>query len=122
MMKQVFIIHGWTSTPKSNWKPWLKNKLEKRKFKVFVPNIPDTNYPKIDAWVKHLTKIVGTPNKNCYFIGHSIGCQTIIRYLQSLPKNSKVGGVVFVAGWVRLKHEALEDADDFITKIEEILG
>ncbi len=111
-MKRIFIIHGWTSTPKSNWKPWLKIALEKRGFKVLVPVMPDTNRPKIGVWVKHLAKIVGTPDNDCYFIGHSVGCQTILRYLQSQLKNVKVGGVIFVAGWVHLKPEAFEDVSD----------
>ena len=48
-------------------------------------------------------------DKNTYFIGHSIGCQTILRYLESLPKGVKVGGAVFVAGWFNLTPEATEE-------------
>ncbi len=44
----------------------------------------------------------GHHNENTYFVGHSIGCQTILRYLESLPADKKVGGVNFVAGWFTL--------------------
>ncbi len=47
----------------------------------------------------HLAQTVGTPDENTYFIGHSVGCITILRYLEALKKGEKVGGVVLVAGF-----------------------
>ena len=101
MPKRVFIIHGWSGYPNECWFPWLKRELEKKGFKVEVPSMPETNYPKIEKWVLFLAKIVGKPDKNTYFVGHSIGCQAILRYLQTI--DAKVGGVVFVAGFFTLK-------------------
>jgi len=63
--------------------------------------MPDTEYPTIDKWVNFLSKRVGNPDEDTYFVGHSIGCQTIMRYLQTI--DAKVGGVVFVAGFFTLK-------------------
>ena len=47
-------------------------------------------------------------------MGHSIGCQTILRYLekQSVPK---IGGVLLVAPWLDLLPEAIEDIDSYET-------
>lgn len=101
-MKRAFIIHGWEGYPEEGWFPWLKNELEKKGFIVQVPSMPHSSEPTINDWVSYLDKIVGKPNKDTYFIGHSIGCQTIMRYLESLPKNVKVKGAVFVAGWFTL--------------------
>ncbi len=99
MNKRAFIIHGWEGYPQEGWRPWLKNKLEKRGFKVFVPSMPDTESPTMDKWVPYLAKIVGEPDKNCYFVGHSLGCITILRYIEALGEDKKVGGVVLVAGF-----------------------
>lgn len=101
-MKRVFIVHRWDGTPDADWYPWLKEELEERGFSVIIPALPDTHAPKIDAWVGALAKAVGTPDKETYFIGHSIGCQTILRYLASLPEKVVIGGAVFVAGWFTL--------------------
>jgi hypothetical protein len=111
MVKRVFVVHGWGKTPEGDWFPWLKAELEKKGFEVHVPAMPNTNYPKIKPWVETLQKVVGTPDKETYFIGHSIGCQTILRYLESLPKTVKVGGVVFVAGWFSLTPAAMPDEE-----------
>lgn len=75
--------------------------------------MPDTENPKIETWIPYLAKSVGRPDENTYFVGHSIGCQTILRYLDSIV-NAKVGGVVLVAGWFFL--ENLEDAEKPIAK------
>lgn len=99
MSKRVFIVHGWGGDPQEGWFPWLKKELETRGFEVNVPTLPDTEYPKIDAWVTKLSEAVSEPNEQTYFVGHSMGCQTVIRYLQGLPVGVKVGGSVFVAGF-----------------------
>ncbi len=104
MKNRVFIIHGWEGYPEEGWFPWLKKELEKNGFEVFVPAMPNTNEPKIEEWIPFLANIVGEPDKNTYFVGHSIGCQTIIRYLQTLPDGSKIGGAIFVAGWYNLRN------------------
>ena len=101
MPKRVFIIHGWEGHPSEIWFPWLKRELEKKGFKVEVPQMPETNYPKIEKWVPFLAKIVGKPDKDTYFVGHSIGCQAILRYLQTI--DAKIGGAVLVTGWFTLK-------------------
>src|SRR3989344_5407431 len=104
-MKRIIIVHGWSGSPQDNWLPWLKKELEKLGYKVLVPSMPDADTPEIKKWVKHLSSIVGTPDENTYFIGHSMGCQTILRYLETI--NEPVGGALFVAGWFNL--EKMED-------------
>jgi len=100
--KRVFIVHGWGATPESEWLPWLAKNLRERGFAVEVPAMPDTDNPKIEAWVGHLASVVGKCDESTYFVGGSIGCQTIMRYLEKLPDDEKCGGVVFVAPWITL--------------------
>jgi len=102
-MKRAFIIHGWGGRPDAGWLKWLNKELASKGFKVFAPDMPDKEYPKIDAWVSYLRRLVEKPDKDTYFVGHSIGCQAILRYLESIPKNVKIGGIVFVGGWLKVK-------------------
>lgn len=94
-------MHGWDGNPQENWFPWLKQELEKKGFKVFVPQLPDPGNPRIYNWVPKLAETVGKTNEQTYFIGHSMGCQTIARYLESLPDDGRAGGAVFVAGFFK---------------------
>lgn len=113
-MKRIFIVHGWGDNPKGNWHPWLKKELEKKGYKVIVPEMPNTLEPKIEEWVSHLKKVVEKLDEETYFIGHSIGCQTIMRFLENEPFNRKIPKVVFIAGWFKLKN--LEDEEKPIAK------
>lgn len=110
MQKRVFIIHGWDGYPKEGWFPWLKKELEAKGFNVFVPPLPKPEEPRINNWVPKLKEVVGTPDEQTYFVGHSIGCQAIARYLETLPEGIKAGGAVFVAGFFK-RLTNLEDED-----------
>lgn len=101
-MKRVIIVHGWGSFPQNDWFPWLEDELKKRGFEVIVPAMPNPEEPVIEDWVKALTAAVGEPDEETYFVGHSIGCQAIIRFLENCFEK-KVGGAVFVAGWFKLQ-------------------
>lgn len=100
-MKRVFIVHCWSGTPDSNWYPWLKAKLEKDGFDVEVPQLPNTDNPQINNWIPALSEVVGLVDNQTYFVGHSMGCQTIARFLETLPDDTKIGGAVFVAGFFK---------------------
>ena len=101
MPKRVYVIHGWEGYPEEGWFPWLKRELEANGFEVQVPQMPDADNPRIQNWIPAISKVVGTPDKNTYFVGHSMGCQAISRYVESLPEDTKVGGAIFVAGFFK---------------------
>ena len=100
-MKRVIIIHCWEGYPEYCWYPWVKKELEIKGFHVEVPAFPNTEKPKLNKWLPMLKKIADQPSENLYLIGHSLGCITIMRYLESLAKDQKIGGVVFVAGFTK---------------------
>lgn len=111
MKKRVIIVHGWDGYPEEGWFPWLKRELEKRGFEVIVPQLPEPENPRIQKWVPALAAAVGMPDEQTYFVGHSMGCQAIARYLESLPQGVQVGGAVFVAGFFK-RLFGLEDDDE----------
>ena len=102
--EQVYIIHAWGETPQSCWYPWLKGELESQDIKVIVPEMPDTDAPDMKKWVEVLSNLIGKPNESTFFVGHSIGCQTILRYLETLDEGQEIGGAVCVAPWTILKN------------------
>lgn len=119
-MKRVIIVHGWDGYPEEGWFPWLKRELEKKGFVVIVPQLPHADKPRIQNWVPALAKAVGKPDKETFLVGHSMGCQTIARYLEKLSDGVKTGGAVFVAGFFKrltgLEDEETEEiADSWLT-------
>ena len=113
-MNKIYIVHCWEGTKDDGWYPWLDSKISDKNNRVKRFNMPNTENPKIEEWVSELDKQVDTLDKNTYFIGHSIGCQTILRYLET--KNvDKIGGILFVAPWLDLLPGAIEDEESYNT-------
>lgn len=113
-MRKIYMVHCWEGTKDDGWYPWLDSKISSNDTKIIRFNMPNTEHPKIEDWVDELNKQVEVLDENTFFIGHSIGCQTILRYLET--KNvDKIGGILFVAPWLDLLPEAIEDEDSYNT-------
>ena len=119
-MKRIYLIHGWGGSDSSEgWFGWLKKEISKKGFEVICFNMPNTFTPRIEEWVGYLEKNIplNKIDEETYFIGHSVGCQTIIRFLEKLHKTKRVGGCVFVAGWfdlINLEPEEVKIAHPWI--------
>ncbi|MEK6899400.1 MAG: alpha/beta hydrolase [Nanoarchaeota archaeon] len=101
-MKRFFIVHRWDGYPGGDWYPWLKEQLEKKGFFVEILDMPDASSPSVFEWTEYIREAIGTCDENTFLIGHSIGCQAILRCLDKLPPGENIGGAVFVAGWFTL--------------------
>ncbi|MBI4065905.1 serine hydrolase family protein [Candidatus Kaiserbacteria bacterium] len=110
MKKRIIIVHGWEGSPTSDWIGWATEAFREKGYEVVAPLMPDTDNPVIEKWVEHLKSVVGVVDKDTYFIGHSIGCQTIMRFAQTI--DTKVGGAIFVAGWFNLTNLENKEAED----------
>ncbi len=99
MKNRVFLIHGWEGRPDGHWFPWLSLELKARGWEVNAPQMLHAAEPKVSEWLSFLKKYVGKPDRHTYFVGHSLGCNAIVRYIELLPKTARVGGCVFVAGF-----------------------
>ncbi len=109
MTKRFFIVHGWEGSPEKNWMPWITRQLESKGYDTVAIAMPNPDNPNMQEWVKCLTDAVGTPNPDTYIIGHSLGCITILRYLETLKGNNRICGLVLVAGFTsNLGYEELE--------------
>ena len=49
--------------------------------------MPHAELPKVAEWVMALKNAVGKLDKNTFFVGHSLGCVAVLRYIAVLAKN-----------------------------------
>lgn len=120
-MKRAVIVHCWGGEPNYAWYPWVAKHLEAKGFKVSVPEMPDSEEPKLDKWLPHLKDVIGDPDEDLVLIGHSLGCATIMRYLETLTEKQKVGKVIFVAGFTdAIGFRELEDFFEKPIEFEKI--
>ncbi len=117
-MKKIYLIHGWGGSDSSEgWFGWLKEESKKLGIKVISFNMPNTDEPKIEEWIGFLKENAKDLDEETYFVGHSVGCQAILRYLEILDFGIKIGGVVFVAPWMELDKNTIEEEGEEVVEI-----
>jgi len=115
-MKTVYIIHGWDGSPEEPMLQWIKSKLEERKYKVIVPAMPNPAEPKINPWVNKIKKIADNLSDKDILIGHSVGCQAVLRYIETL-KDAKIAKVILIAPWMYLDENTIKEEGEEVKKI-----
>lgn len=113
-MKNALILHGTDSNSHEHWFPWLKEKLEHKGYKVWVPNLPHSNIPNIQTYNTFINSKNWKYDENTVLIGHSSGAVAILGILQNLPQGVIIDTVILVStfkddlGWDTLKELFLE--------------
>ncbi|WP_249355159.1 alpha/beta hydrolase [Campylobacter sp. MIT 12-5580] len=97
--KKVYIVHGYAANKNAHWFSWLKNKLEAKGVSVEVLDMPDSLDPKLDKWLATLQNSIKNVDENTFIIGHSLGCITTLRFIESLDEDKRLGGVLLVSGF-----------------------
>ncbi|MFH1389025.1 MAG: alpha/beta fold hydrolase [Patescibacteria group bacterium] len=102
-MKNAIILHGAGNNSQGNWFPWLGSELEKRGYKVWIPDLPNSDEPNLNDWLDTIFS-----NKDWQFdedsiiIGHSAGATLVLRILERLPEREQIKKAILVAGVVEL--------------------
>jgi uncharacterized protein len=113
-MKKAILVHGWDGNPNNCWFPWLREELLKLGYEVTIPCMPHPEKPTIKDWVAQLASAADGINKESILIGHSIGCQTILRFLEQ--SNKKIKATFLVAPFFELDLTDETEEEEAIAK------
>ncbi|MDX5629096.1 MULTISPECIES: alpha/beta fold hydrolase [unclassified Brenneria] len=117
-VNNIIIVHGFLSTPRHHWFQWLRQQCEDADIRVLIPQMPKPRAPRPEKWLAKLRNTIDMPNEKTWFIGHSLGCITVLRYLSSLHERLKVGGVILVSGFAEQIETHPELSDFTATPID----
>jgi predicted alpha/beta hydrolase family esterase len=103
LIERIAIMPRWSGHADSDWYPWFRARLADIPGRVQMLELPNRDAPMIDECVASLRAALGDDAaalRSTVLIGHSVGCQALLRYLASLT-DAHVGPVqlVCVAGW-----------------------
>lgn len=94
----ILLIGRWGTRPGRDWYPWFHATADAV---VHIPEMPDPDNPTPAAWSAEVQRqIAGIPaDTPLLLVGHSVGCQAIVRALSLSSAPRPLLGAVFVAGW-----------------------
>ncbi len=98
MPKRVVVAHGWADDPSRGWLDWLVRELPQHGIEAVAPQFPEPKRPNIKAWIQTLADAIGRSDEELVLLGHSLGCLIVAKYLSDLPPDTKIAGIVLVAG------------------------
>ncbi|MNH58551.1 putative hydrolase YdeN [compost metagenome] len=97
-MKKVYIVHGYGASPDSHWFPWLANQVKINKnIEVMCVPLPNPETPKLSEWLAALDQHTPSLDEDSYFVAHSLGAITLLRFLHD--RQETIGGLLLVSGF-----------------------
>lgn len=116
--KQVLVIHGGDTfqtreeylsflrdyeidierykSGKSDWKPWLREKLGES-YEVILPVMPNKTNAQFEEWKIWFEKLIPFLNDGVILIGHSLGGDFLAKYLSENKFPKKIAAVFLIA-------------------------
>ncbi|MCL1873018.1 MAG: alpha/beta hydrolase, partial [Clostridiales bacterium] len=99
---KVYLIHGYTGSPESDLFPWIIDKLSEVGLNLTAFHMPNPDSPLAAEWDRYLDDNIKELNEDTYFICHSLGCVTLLRYLNRQSARTKIGGAILASGFVEM--------------------
>lgn len=100
-MKKIFIVHGFGGIPNGGWISWIMQQLSKEKVYTCSLPMPTPKNPIVSKWIEEISRAVeNSPEDEIFLVGHSLGATAVLKYLENLPENNKIKGVILVSGLI----------------------
>lgn len=97
--KHVYIVHGYGATPANHWFGWLQEQLAAGGITADILEMPAPLSPKLQEWLEHLSSKAKVLKRDTYFVAHSLGCVSLLKYLLKAKLQEPLGGLVLVSGF-----------------------
>ncbi|MFD2700657.1 RBBP9/YdeN family alpha/beta hydrolase [Paenibacillus shunpengii] len=110
--KKVYIIHGYGASPTNHWFPWLSETLSEKEISADILKMPTPLAPKVNEWLDYLSENA-VINSNTFFVAHSLGCISLLKYLHQSGLKTQIGGIVLVSGFLK-SLPILPEIDEFV--------
>ena len=81
-MKKMLVLHGWSSSPESNWFPWIQEFGTQQWYEVIIPALPDSYVPVLSEWVQTAQQALWDIGPWDVLIGHSMWGKAIMHLVE----------------------------------------
>ncbi|MDH6311004.1 putative alpha/beta hydrolase family esterase [Dysgonomonas sp. PFB1-18] len=107
----IYVVHGYTANSQANWYPDLKNHLESENIRVHIFDMPNSHAPVEKEWLDFLEANITNLDDKSIFIGHSLGCVTILRFLEN-KNTDNIESLFLVSGFI--ENSPIPELSEFV--------
>lgn len=107
----IYVVHGYTANSQANWYPDLKNHLESENIRVHIFDMPNSHAPIEKEWLNFLEANITNLDDKSIFIGHSLGCVTILRFLEN-KNTDNIESLFLVSGFI--ENSPIPELSEFV--------
>jgi uncharacterized protein len=105
-MNHLVIVPRWAGSQNSDFYPWLETEISSNfsnriQDVSYVPLLPNAQAPEIAPCVHHLREHLNNLSGPIVLLGHSVGCQVILRTLESWEQ-PPIAACLLVAAWMEV--------------------
>lgn len=112
----IYIIHGWDGSSREPLLQWLKKELQEKGHQVDALDMPDPEVPRIETWLDAMKHTID-PDEETILVGHSIGCQAVLRFMDVIMSDTKIRGMVLLAPWMQLDENTINEEGEEVRAI-----
>jgi predicted alpha/beta hydrolase family esterase len=99
-IERIVVVPRWGGTPDDDWYPHLVANVADGVDVEFVPLLPTPAEPRIaDGDAALAAALAGVPLESTLLVGHSVGCQLVLRHLATRRRPGELAHVLLVAAW-----------------------
>ena len=113
-IRQVYVLHGYSASIDDHWFKYLKHQLEHDYTHVTLIAFPDSKHPDMENWQRILDQSIPKIDQNSYFVAHSLGVITLLKFLER-HQATEIGGMVLASGFSK-PIQGFDALDNFILK------
>lgn len=82
---EVVILHGWQGNAPGHWQTWLAEQLAENGATVAYPDLPDPDWPTLDAWLAAIAEELQQVPADALVVCHSLACVTWLHRVARVP-------------------------------------
>lgn len=102
-MRKIGVLHGWESSSRSNWFPWLQQAGKDKWYDVVIPDLPEAHAPILNDWLWVARDEFWIFSRWDILIWHSMWGKALMHYVEQ----EKISGVKIIL--VAPTYDTIED-------------
>jgi hypothetical protein len=109
-INRIVLSHALEQSPQGLWYPFISAMAKKKNLVSIIPQLPNPQRPTLKSWQEAITPLANKSPASTVLIGHSLGCVSLLHFLDARKGDEKFPLLILVAPTAfEVGYEALKE-------------